>query len=157
MRCYLAGPITGLTYGECTDWREHAVNVLEAEGIEALSPMRGKHFILKRIGGEERLGQTYEDSPMSTQKGIVARDRFDVMRSDVVIFNFLGATERSIGSCVELGWCDAFRKVAIVVIEKNGNCHDHAFVREIAGYRVDSLDEALELVALISRAGHHGA
>lgn len=124
--------------------------MLRQRGLEPLSPMRGKDFILKRIGEQEVLGQTYEDAPLSTQRGIVARDRFDVMRADAVIFNLLGAKTVSIGTMVEVGWCDAFRKIGILVIEPAANPMDHAFPRELAQYRVATLDEALDLVTVIA-------
>lgn len=150
MRCYLAGPITGLTYGQATDWRVYASDVLTGQGIEVLSPMRGKDFILKRIGAQEVLGQTYEDSPLSTQRGIVARDIFDVNCADIVLFNLLGADQVSIGTMVEYGWASAHRKIVVTVMEKSGNVHDHAFIRELSPYRVETLDEALDIVGAIN-------
>ena len=151
MRVYLAGPITGLTFGEATDWRDYAVGVLAFHGITGLSPMRGKDFILKRIGERQVLGQTYEDSPMSTQRGIVARDRFDVGRTDIVLFNFLGAERVSIGTMIEYGWASAQGKVIVTVMEQAGNVHDHAFVRELSPYRVATLDEALDIIIAIAK------
>lgn len=151
---YLAGPITGLTYGEATDWRQYALGYLGSHGVEALSPMRGKDFILKRIGEREVLGQTYEDTPLSTQRGIVARDRWDVARADVVLFNLLGAKNVSIGTMVEYGWADAHRKIVVTVMEPTGNPHDHAFVREMSPYRVASLAEALDIIVAIGRNRH---
>src|SRR5258708_3543548 len=116
---YLAGPITGLTYKGATNWREHAAAMLKMWGIVPHSPMRGKQHILKRHvedkhspDYEGRIANAYPDAPMSTQKGIVARDRFDVQRSDIVLFYFGDNPEKaSIGSCVEYGWADAWRKV----------------------------------------------
>ena len=37
---YLAGPITGLSYGAATDWRFTASSILESVGITPLNPMR---------------------------------------------------------------------------------------------------------------------
>ena len=39
---YLAGPITGVDYGSCTDWRKYAKSKLAEDGIMGVSPMRGK-------------------------------------------------------------------------------------------------------------------
>jgi len=150
LKIYLAGPITGLRFAEATDWREYAEDVLRQRGLEPLSPMRGKDFILKRIGEQEVLGQTYEDAPLSSQRGIVARDRWDVSRCDAVIFNLLGAKQVSIGTMIEFGWADMLRKVIVMVIEPTGNVHDHAFPRELAPYRVTTLDEALDLVTVMA-------
>lgn len=149
LRVYLAGPITGLTFGAADDWRKYAVDVLMSHGIVGLSPMRGKAFILKRIGEREVLGQTYEDAPLSTQRGIVARDRFDVARADVVLFNLVGAEKVSIGTMIEYGWASAHGKMIVTVMEKTGNVHDHAFVRELSPYRVETLDEALDIIVAV--------
>ena len=149
-KVYLAGPITGLTYGSATDWRQSAGLYLAQFGIVALSPMRGKDFILRRLGATATMGQTYEDAPLSTQRGIVARDTFDIKRADVVLFNLLGAERVSIGSMVEYGWASAHGKVIVTVMEKEGNVHDHAFVRELSPYRVDNLDDALEIIKAIA-------
>jgi nucleoside 2-deoxyribosyltransferase len=151
LQVYLAGPITGLTFGDANDWRAYAVDVLESHGIEGLSPMRGKDFIMKRLGEREVLGQTYEDSPLSAQRGIVARDRFDVGRTDIVLFNLLGAERVSIGTMIEYGWASAQGKVIVTVMEKTANIHDHAFVRELSPFRVETLDEALDIIAAIGR------
>lgn len=158
-KVYLAGPITGKTYGAATDWRESASAFLSQFGIETLSPMRGKDFILSRLGNSEVLAQTYE-SPMSKQKAIVARDRHDVMACDAVLFNLLpyavtenGCTKASIGTCVEFGWCDAYRKLAVVVLDESDkqNPHAHAFLKEIAAFIVPTLDEALEIIRVVAK------
>lgn len=155
MRVYLAGPITGLTFGAAIAWRVEAATVLEKNGHEVLSPMRGKDFILKRIGEAEVLGQTYEDAPLASQRGIVARDHFDVSRADVVLFNLCGAERVSIGTMIEYGWASAFRKVIITAMGR-ANVHNHAFVRELSPYLVPTLPEALEVILAIGRTGHHG-
>jgi nucleoside 2-deoxyribosyltransferase len=157
-RVYLAGAITGMTFEECTKWRKYVEAQLVEVGIQALSPMRGKDFILKRMAAGEVLAQTY-DAPMSVAKAIVARDRFDVMSADVVLFNFLGAEKVSIGTCVEVGWADAFRKLSVVVMEKpkevtsGVNVHDHVFITETAGYRVETLDEAIAIIKILANRG----
>ena len=46
---YLAGPITGLTFEGCTDWRDYAIASLADNAIKGLSPMRAKEF-LKHLG-----------------------------------------------------------------------------------------------------------
>ena len=70
------------------------------------------------------------------------------MRCDMVLMNLLGATKVSIGSMIELGWADAFRKPVVLVIEE-GNCHMHAIVQEIAGFIVPTLDQGIEVVKSI--------
>jgi len=72
---------------------------------------------------------------------------------------FLGAKQRaSIGTAVEFGWADIYRKPIIMVIEEaNGagqdNIHLHAMLTELAGYRVPTLEEAAHLVTHLLTPG----
>jgi nucleoside 2-deoxyribosyltransferase len=140
MKVYLAGPITGLTYGGTTEWRDYAIKELDNVGVEGISPMRGKDYLLQ----ETSIREQYDEYILSTQRAITTRDRWDCTNCDVVLANLLGATERiSIGTIMEYGWADAARNPIVTVMEKEGNPHDHAMVREVSGYRVETLDEAL--------------
>jgi nucleoside 2-deoxyribosyltransferase len=152
---YLAGPITGLSYGEARHgWREEFDDILRTmdvnnDHIQCLSPMRGKDHLkaLQAIKGTE----SAYDTAMSRGSGIVCRDRFDVTRHcDVMVANFLGAKVASVGTCIELGWADAARVPIIVVIEDDGkdvgNPHDHLMAMGVAGYRVSTLEEAVHLL-----------
>ncbi len=112
---YLSGPITGLDYKGCTDWREYARTWLADLNIEGLSPMRGKEYL--------------------EGKGC-----------DFMLCNLLGAKQVSIGTMIELGWADLSRTPVVLVMEPSGNIHEHAFVRQLAGYRVDSLEAGLDLI-----------
>lgn len=142
---YLVGPILGTSYGESTDWREYVAKKLPGH-IIAVSPMRGKKYLSE----EKNIKHSYEEYSLSSSKGIVCRDRFDVMRGDAVLANFLGAKTVSIGSSWELAWADLLRKPIIISMEK-GNVHDHAFVRTAAGFIVPTLDEAIEIaIAVLS-------
>lgn len=143
---YLAGPITGLSYKGAVDWREYARNELDKFGINAFSPMRGKIY-LEKFKDLSGAADAYSARPLSTEKGITTRDRFDATRVDVVLANLLGANRVSIGTMIEFGWADAHRRPIVAVMEP-GNIHDHAMVREMAGFIVPNLDEAL----LVTRA-----
>ena len=147
---YLSGPITGLTYGGATDWREYARRDLADAGIEGVSPMRAKQYLAALNGPISGHGREYAHlGVLSTQQSVVTRDRFDTQRVDVVLMNLLGAERVSIGSMVELGWADAARVPVVTVIEKTGNCHDHMFVFGLTGFRVETLDEGLDIVKAI--------
>ncbi len=88
---YLAGPITGLTYDTATDWREMARGFLETYNITGISPMRAKEY----LGAEKRIEGSYEDTALSSAKGITTRDRWDVSRSDVMLVNLLDTDKRT--------------------------------------------------------------
>jgi nucleoside 2-deoxyribosyltransferase len=135
---YLAGPITGSTYAGATDWREGARRELAKGGIVGLSPMRGKDYLL----ADTSIKDSYAAHVLSAMPGITTRDRFDVMRCDIVLLNVADAERVSIGSCIEIGWADAYRK-PLILVASEGNAHWHAMVRQIAGFIVPTLDEAL--------------
>lgn len=142
-RIYLAGPIAGQSYGDSTEWRESAKNYLADFGIEAFSPMRAKAY----LNNGEKLRDGYTEFPLSTDDAITARDRMDVMRSDLVLFNFPpDLTQVSIGTCIEFGWADAFRKPRVVVLDK---LHDHAMIRNLIDFRANNLSDALEMIVAI--------
>lgn len=140
---YLAGPITGLTFDGCTDWREHAARAL-APDIDAFSPMRQKHFLADR----GKLEGAYDTHPLSTAKGITTRDRFDCTGCDVILMNLLGATRVSIGTMIEVGYAAIARRPIVLVMEP-GNIHEHPMLAEEAGYRVQTLDEGISIVRSI--------
>lgn len=140
----MAGPITGLDYKGCNDWREYVKSKLKEWGVTGVSPMRGKEY----LSLEKAISDEY-DMVLSCQKGIATRDRFDVTSCDIMLVNFLGAKKVSIGTIVEYGWADAARKPIITVIEKEGNPHDHSMIKELTGFRVENLDEGLLIAKAI--------
>lgn len=146
---YLAGPITGLSYNGCTEWRQSAIEKLAQHGITGLSPMRAKEYLshLEKISGT---GKEYAHMGVfSTPKGIVTRDYYDCTRCDVLLVNLLGAKIVSIGTMAEIAWAWAKRTPIVLVMEAEGNPHEHMFVTEMAGFRVATLDEALDVVVAI--------
>jgi len=138
---YLAGPITGLSFGEATSWRDWAKLQLAAVGVLGLSPLRYKDY----LKDESSLQDVYANHVLSTQKGITTRDRWDCQRSEVVWVNLLGAERVSIGTCIEFGWADAAR-VPIVTTMEPENIHDHAMVREVSGYIIPTIEESFATV-----------
>ncbi len=141
-RVYLAGPISGLTHDESVSWRQQAADFLRSNGIDVYSPMRAKEYLRDAgvLEGEYKIGL------FSSSRNIMTRDHDDCRKSDIVIANFLGATQRaSIGSCMEAAWCYAYRVPLITVIEDEGNIHDHPMMNEAFGYRVNNIEDALTI------------
>ena len=145
---YLAGPMTGLTFEEANRWRETTQQILEysvygkSTNIKALNPFRGKEALLEDVGELQAFGYT---DAITTDQGITSRDRNDTTKADCIIMNLLGAKKISAGTMVELGWADAARDPVIVVMEEEGNPHDHCMVRAIATYRVTTIGDAARL------------
>lgn len=147
-KVYLAGPISGLTYDSAQDWRDEFSAMVDRSKIECFSPLRGKQYLRNR----GPLEGSYSESPLSTDMGITTRDRFDCMGADLVVFNLLGAERISVGTMIELGWADAARRPAILIME-DGNPHDHPMVRMTTQFRVANLQDAAKLVNIILTNG----
>ena len=146
---YLAGAITGESFGSATDWREYVKTKLNP-GISGLSPLRAKDY----LASEEAIGDSYEDIPLSSSRGIMTRDFFDVQNCDIVMAYLKGTKKVSIGTVMEIAWAYALNKPLILVMEtavseatgftaSEGNIHEHAMIREATGYRVDTVDKAI--------------
>lgn len=142
---YLAGPIDGLTYDQGQDWRAYVAKELPKE-IRAISPLRAKGERLARLG---IITDTYEDNPLTSQRGIWSRDQMDCLRANALIVNLLGAKKVSIGTMFELAWASRADVPIILVMERTGNVHNHPFVRECASFRVETLDEAITVCEAI--------
>jgi nucleoside 2-deoxyribosyltransferase len=146
---YLAGPIADTAPGEAFDWRAYARAVLGDREVEVLSPMRRKDALRGRsIPNSFRV---YEFcGAFFTPKGIMTRDHTDVVRADALLVNLLGAHKPSLGTVMELAWAFAYRKPVVVAIEAQGNVHDnHPMLHEAMGFRVETLDEAIDAVAVV--------
>lgn len=143
MKIYLAGPITGLSYAESTDWRDQFEKLVP--GIQCLSPMRGKGYLAK----EHSIAKDYPASVLSCQRGIMTRDFFDCIRADAVVVNLLGAKTASLGTVMEIAWSFQAQKPVIAVIEEEGNPHEHPMIREAFGFRVKTLEEAAHVVNVV--------
>jgi hypothetical protein len=134
---FLAGPLTGISYGDALDWRKYVERKLPPDVI-AFSALRGKEYVAK----EAVLKDAYPEHLLSTPHGTITRDRYDVSRCDALLVNFLKADRVSIGTIMEMAWADAWR-IPIILAMENGNIHDHAFVRQVAGFIAADLDEAI--------------
>ena len=146
----MAGGIAGLRGIDATDWRIAAALQLADRNVETLNPMRAK----AALSGQARIATNFHEyesrGVFFTSNGIMTRDFGDVKRCDALLVNLLGAEKPSLGTIMELAWAYAFQKPAVVAIELNGNPHDnHPMIHEAMPFRVTTLDEAIDAVAVI--------
>lgn len=154
---YLAGPITGCTYGECVGWREDFIQSMP-EGIKCLSPMRGKtsRGSTCREEGDGSMELSKSDHILRRSEAIMARDYFDCNRADVIVFNMLGTKVASIGTCMEAAWGYRNHTPMVFIIEPEGNVHDHAMMRQCMKFRCETVEEAKKMVLAILDVEHVG-
>lgn len=144
---YLAGPITGLTYQGCTDWREEMIRQLAQHQIKGLSPMRMKAYLEQYGIMKADARPEYEAAGLfSSQRAIVTRDHYDCTHCDVLLVNLLGAKTVSIGTMFEVAWAWMKRTPIVLMIEQTGNVHEHMFVNETYGFRVTNMDDAVAAI-----------
>jgi len=147
---YLAGPITGLSFGDATNWRDY-VRYKLPKHIKTLSPLRGKQYLEQRSSFDGKIMDSYEEYPLASSRGINTRDHWDCTRATVVFVNLLGAKTVSIGTVMEIAWAYTNGVPCILVMEESGNIHEHSMIRESVGFRVDSVDKGIEvLIGLLS-------
>ena len=153
---YLAGPITGLTHDEARyGWRREFVEMLESMGLNHVScnsPMRGKEFLKNH--GILSSGHDYPDHAMATPEGITTRDYNDVRECSAMVACYLESGDRpSLGTAAEFGYCHALQKPIIAVGPADEVNIRHLMLKRMAGYRVDTLEEAALIIAHLLTPG----
>lgn len=150
---YLAGPISGLTFLEAVDWRDYAKAELSKSGITGLSPMRFKDYLSDLESISHKCDVEAALNVLSTPEGILSRDHFDANRCDVLLVNFLGARDRSLGTAMEVAWAFHKKTPIVVVMEQTGNPNDHAMINAATNFRVETLDDGLAVIRAILEVG----
>lgn len=158
---YLAGPITGVAYGDARDgWRhqfdallhQHFSGGYKSPHIHCISPMRGERLMAKSAVVHQGMEYT-SDHHIENPKGILTRDANDVANCDLIVANFTGATRVSIGTCAEFGMAHVLRKPLVLIMEREGNPHHHGFITEIATYWVEDLEKAADIATVLLTPG----
>lgn len=140
-KIYLAGPVTGLTYEEASAWRIEFSSLLPLQMV-ALNPIGSETHLISA----EVIPASSPGHPISNARSLVAKCRHMVQSCDVLVANLLGAKQMSPGTVVEIGWADCLRKPILLIMENEGNPHDRPLVTELAGWRVQSLPDALQVI-----------
>lgn len=145
---YLAGPMSGCTWREATEWRDYTKQELKAyyDCISPCVPMRIQDL-------DEMIGlQTQEDMTLpiyQTATGVTSQDEWFIDKADWVLANFTNATKVSIGTIWELGYAWGRHKKIISVFNSD-NVHNHPFVRRRSHVFVPTLEESIEFFKAIN-------
>ena len=148
-KVYLAGPIASRDLEGATTWRYQAKHLLAENCIDGYSPLRGKEDLIPQRGLIGSNTDDYIPDPLTSAKGITARDRYDVQSADLVIANLLDMVEKPTGTAIEFGWADSWGVPVIMIIEPEGSLVEHPMLSDIAGFRVESVEAACALAAQI--------
>lgn len=113
-KVYLAGPITGNTYGQANDWRANCSNLLKDRGFIGVSPLRCEPITGSVYSPE------YADIQFGTPKAIGAKNRWDVQNCDATLAYLpKDVTDAvgypSIGTICEINWAYDAGKLVFVV------------------------------------------
>jgi len=139
---YLGGSMTGLSLEECTAWRQAATELLEEAGFTVLDPTRGLTFLRP----ESVVKDAYEDEFGENKHLVFERDKFDATRADILIINLLKAPRVSIGTMYEVAWGHLAGRFVALAMEREGNPHMHAFVREAASIIMEDIEDLVYYV-----------
>lgn len=120
---YLSGAVNGITWQQATDWRNHAVEVLESAGYTVINPLR------ERAATEV------------TSRDIVNRDLRDITCSDIVLVEMDHAGIPYIGTAMEIRYAWEREKEIILWGMANHSSHWLAYH---ASRWFDTLDDALQ-------------
>lgn len=141
---YLAGPISHVSYDGANEWRRTSTARLQAVGIEAICPLRGKHVFL----GHAQQGEIEKIAADTgiTPRQIVTRDLNDIARSDLLLANLLDVKANGtiiIGTPMEIFYAahDLNKPVVVVANDVRSPWLDHHAIRIFP-----TLDEALAFI-----------
>lgn len=142
-KVYLAGPITDMTFSQANDWRDYMVKALAPHGIVGVSPLRCEPL---------RDGATYTpenpDPKFGTARAIGAKNIFDVYNCDMTLAYIPTPPEgklHSWGTICELAGAHFINKQTILV-SSDPIVRRHPTVDAMAGWVLDDLDQALEVI-----------
>lgn len=137
---YMAGPVEEVGLDNARHWRSCFKSMLDPH-ICAVSPIRGYESFV------------FASKPHGNDRLCMLRDKLDIRRSDIVVANFMpvseNAQEREImarGTCIEIGWADAWEIPVIVVCNKAGSIASHPMLSTIPFAVCESLETAASMV-----------
>ena len=142
MKVYLAGPISGLTYDGAESWRHYVKSSCQHPDIKWYSPLRYQEHL--RQNGT-LLATHCDNNPMTSRNGIMTRDAWDVQTCDAMLCNLLEFPYISKGTLIEIGMAYALRKPTILVMEDEGNIHEHVMLDNAWTFRCNNLDDGIRL------------
>jgi hypothetical protein len=138
MYIYLAHQMSGLTAQQLKDYYDPVIKIVQDFGYKPLVPISK---VESKIEGEIQT-HGYTDAAI-TDRAIHGRDRWMILKSDIVYMNLLGTTRLSVGCLKEMTIAYEHNKHLVIVMEDD-NIHHHAFVHSEADVIFNNENDALE-------------
>lgn len=141
LKIYTASSINGLDYETVISNYEYLYETLTGYGYSVLHPLIGKEY----LRNEKKFKATgYNNSPTSTNKAIVSRDKLCIRQSNIVLSDLTkGQDLVSIGTVSEIALANELNKHTVTVMQED-NIHRHAFVIENSDLIFEYMDDALD-------------
>ena len=140
---YLAGPIAGCTQEEANEWREYVRSMLP-HAIVGISPLRCEPLKEGMLYTEEGASPKMWSDP----RAIATKNWLDTESCDLVLAYLpkeLNEKRPSYGTVIEIGWAIGLRK-PLIVVSDDKQLMDHPLIKHNASWRLDSLDDAVEVI-----------
>jgi hypothetical protein len=121
---YLGGPIGGLTWHEANSWRNSVTSLLAP--LNCLSPLRPLNGV-SQFDCNPTFNEHVNDDQVLPFHVFHKRDYEDVDSSQMLLFNFIGAKRKSIGSACEIAR-GYYRQTPMVCVMELGNINEDVFL-----------------------------
>lgn len=137
---------------EHESWRQYATILLEAAGIQTLSPYRGRgaRGEITKVGSYH---YTESTAPVKNKLAnlLVNRDFKDVQDSDMLLVNLQGTKDErpSIGTISELAWAHMMNKPVVCIVDEETTEDDyykHPFMHYFVSQWVATVEEGVEAI-----------
>ena len=138
---YLAGPILGCTAGEANDWRRYVDDRIRDHNIIGISPLRCEPLI------GERYTEGNMDPRFGTPRAIAAKNKFDVMNSDITLAYLPAAMAAnvSLGTVGEIFWADMAGK-QVILVSDHPKIILHPVIDAAIDWKLNTLDDAIDVI-----------
>ena len=148
---YLSGSMFK-DHPEHQTWRQHAAMLLEEQGVQTLSPYRGR----SARGEVIKVGTyhyTESSAPVRNKLAnlLVSRDLKDVQDCDMLLVNLQGTMDErpSIGTISELAWAHLLNKPVVCVVDEEtteADYYKHPFMHFFVDQWVATVEEGVEAI-----------
>lgn len=136
--------MSGADPAKSGNWRSYVEQQVAAD-IVCLNPLRDDPEFIPN-DRQRDTDTLYKD--LRHGIGTVARNKMDILKSDLLLANVLDQERFSIGTVGEIFWADAFRK-PIVLVKKRESIYNHDMLDAICHWTFESLDEAVKKINIL--------